>query len=427
MLLALKKMIYIINFLIFFFDFNFLKNRPFSLFVISFFCFQLIVGVGVPFVELMDRLVGYKMPLNGLFTVELYYLTFSVVFLLTFWVMGLLFESAGVDFQAKNLTRDPYDKPALMCLAIFAAACAFLYIAMTGLNFGSSGYESRYEEARGVGFLIIFFPAFMPFMVSKFIDIDKKGDYFRNIFLWVLVGFFTYVVLQGYRQILIAVILFIGLFLLNRNFFSTKVLFLGVFLLMPLVLVGLSFLRYAGESDSAFSSPLEAAFYFIQGDLFPVDAILKTSIYLEQYSAPGMSVFWEHFYRFIPRFIMEDKPEILMNAAGFYTLEIVGYSRGVTLSPTILSEGLMVSGGVSGIVFLAFFSGLFCFFYDYVLRTTKKYSVYVFQLSFLYMGFFIIREGLQAGLYRVFLVCIFFFVFLSIKFFLKIMYGGRLS
>jgi len=418
-------MVFIINLVFFILSFLFLKNRPFSLFVITFFCFQLVVGVGIPFVKLMDMLIGYKMPITGLDVVQWYYIVFSLVFLLFYFFLEFVLEYMGFVGKKYELLVHPYDKPAFFLLAMFSLFCALVYVSLTGLSFGSSGYESRYEEARGVGFLIIFFPAFIPFMVARFIELDTTQGYFRNIILWLFVGFSTYIILQGYRQILIAIVLFVGLFLVNRRVVSSRFLFFGVFILMPSMLISLSFLRYSGEDSTVFTSGLEAALYFIQGDLFPVDAILKTSIYLEQYTAPGMSVFWEHFYRFVPRILMENKPEILMNAAGFYTLEVVGYSRGVTLSPTILSEGLMISGGWIGVVGLAFFASFFCFVYDVIIRTTKKYSVYIFLLSYLYMGFFIVREGLQAGLYRAFLVFLFFILFLFFRFFVEVLDKGK--
>lgn len=400
---------FVVNVCLFaYFSIRFFRN-PLSLVSFFLFCLSLVVGIGISFVEAMDFFYGYKMDVSEMWMVEALYLLSLLCFCSTIGFLRKLIVIPN-GFSAKYSRLDHMSTKLLACLSVI---CVLIYLGSKGFSFGSSGYESRYEEGRGTGYLLLFFPAFLPFFVSCLIQRAGKNVLLPCIF-GVFYGIAIYFVLNGYRQILLATVLLIAIFSIWYRFINLPTFWSGIFIIFPLVLVTLSFLRYAGEGNVTFLNATEASLYFIQGDLFPVDAILKTLFFVETYSAPGWNIFFEHFLRLVPRFMYPGKPEILDNAAGFYTLQIIEYSRGVTLSPTSISEGLLV-GKYWGVALLSGLSGLFCFLYDYWLRKTTSYLVLCCLISFLYMGFFMVREGFQAGLYRFVVLIAFLFIALFLK------------
>ncbi len=370
----------------------------------------------------MEKIIGFKMNLYGINEIasifimgvlafylgEFVFLAFSKVFIKPYWKNGSV--NYAFDLTKSDFNLSKTSEYGLLGLAMLSFLSVTIFAAVNGTSLGQTSYESRYEASQGMGFLTLFFTAFLPYMIYRLYKVKNSKTPRTSIakisFCFILYGVFIYVILNGYRQILMAQLLLVVIFALSLKLVSRKTFYIGIFVLFPVFLTALAFIRYLGEDGGVFSSPMEAAFYYVQGDLFPVDAILKTKVYLETHVAPGMSVFFEHFLRLVPRFLYPEKPEFLNNASGYYTNVIVGYERGVTLSPTLVSEGLLVSGYL-GVFIILFCSAILCRVYDLVLFNTKSTLVFCVFLSFVYMGFFIVREGLQAGAYRIIVMLVF--------------------
>ena len=109
--------------------------------------------------------------------------------------------------------------------------------------------------------------------------------------------------------------------------------------------------------------------------------------------------------RSIPRVVLPDKPEIMLDSAGYYTQIVLDYPRAVTRSSTIVSEGLMIYGSL-GVIAICFVSGLFSRTLDYVMSSSQTTALYYIFYSQIYMAFFWIREGFQNGLYRVIIMLV---------------------
>jgi oligosaccharide repeat unit polymerase len=361
----------------------------------------------------MEAVVGYKFELRDLDVIEYYYLAGYTSILLGGAAFSGVKFALGNAMQGSVVSRGQAQETSKMTQhALYGLATAsflsmMLYTLQHGITFGSRGYESRYEDAAGNGIFLILFPTFLPLMAFGLSNAKSKSVYVSYSLIALLWAFWTFLILNGYRQILIATILLIAIVAIKRKYLSSRsILALGCTVL-PAFVVGLSFLRYVGEaSNSPFASNMQAAFYYIQGDLFPVDAVLKSYWYCNYVNCPGSSVIYNHLLRFIPRAIWTDKPDFMLDAAGYYTRAVVGYERNVTLSPTIVGEAIL-AGGWNTFLIITFAAG----FITQLCTAWLNRSVGVFKyllLANVYMGFFWVREGFSNGIYRIIAIFLFY-------------------
>jgi hypothetical protein len=302
---------------------------------------------------------------------------------------------------------------ALYALGMLSLASIAIFIAIKGISVGNSSYERRYEISRGAGPLIFFFPSFLPAAASLMYRARRVRAFLGWAFLSVAVGFMTYLALAGYRQILMACTLTAAVIAVRKGYVSRRMLV--PFMITGLVsILALSFLRYAGEQDSVFDTRGAAASAYLQGDVFPIIAPLRIYQFTETAERPGVEIVTNTLGLYVPRFLWPKKPEIMEDAAGYYTQEVRGYGRGVTLSPTIIGEGLLVGGTWCVYLFLAL-GGVIVALLNEVHERTRSRIVFFNILAFQYSCFFFLREGLSILALRVIFLVFFVAVCKAIK------------
>jgi WzyE protein. len=391
-------------------------KEPLSIFRFTAFCYSTVLLGGVSVILLGDSAFGYKMPLDGINKVFMHSLAGLIIMQGTHLLAKRLLSSVDVRPSTGNVPASTrWGLGALLALSVFSL---LLFAASNGLSLGQQDYEYRYEAARGWGPIIAFFPAFLPFVFYKIYNSKGIPSFLLVSTISLAIGLTTYIVMSGYRQILIGTLIIICCVAMERRYIKRWHFVPGVAAFM-LLIVSLSFMRYAGDSSGAstFESIGIAAYYYIQGDVFPMDAPLKIRDYCDYITPPGTDVVINHLAKIVPRALWEDKPLILLDAAGFYTQEVVGYARGVTLSPTVLGEGYLV-GGSAGFYVLMFAGAITLT----VLDVARKLSDACFFIigSFIYGGFFFIREGFSELLLR----ALYAAVFMAIYYCLKTIFSG---
>ena len=397
-----------INFILFGLEAAFFIRSPYSIWNFLRFCYALILGVGINFVVLMDEFVGYKFRLYDLDVIQRYYLLgygcMWIGFAATYFFIRSIREigsfnpsTSGQKFlQSQRVTK--HGLRWLMALSVFASLA---YLAKTGLSFGQGSYQSRYNDAEGSGIFLLFIPAFLPWAAYILNRAEKKIEFYIISLMVLAYAAGTFVLLHGYRQLLIASILLTIVLGVRKGILNRGVILIAI-ARYPIIVIGLTFIRYASEQSTPFADQFTASLYYIQGDLFPIDAPLRTYWFCHDGGniCPGFQVFSDHLTKFLPRVFFPDKPLIAMDAAGFYTQQIVGYGRQLTLSSTILSEALMMQSIVKfSAIFVA--SGVICAGLQAFLRYSSGRTILFYVvLSNLYMGFFWVREGLEDALNR---------------------------
>ncbi len=385
---------------------------PFSIFRFSTFCYSVVLLGGVSVVLIGDSIFQFKMPIDGIYAVFADCLIGIVIIHATRAGLSLTLVSSS----APATVLQSHDRWALGGLATISVLSITIFAAANGISLGESDYEYRYEAARGWGPLIMLMPAFLPFAFYAIFNSKSFTGYIAASAAALSIGLFTYFVLSGYRQIFIGAVIAVCCVAMHRNYIRTWHLVPGLAAFFAFIIV-LSFLRYAGDSGSSdFDSIGIAAFYYIQGDVFPIDAPMKIHQYYEFFGAPpGFDVMANHILKIVPRAAWEDKPLILLDAAGFYTQHVVGYARGVTLSPTLLGEGYLAGGSLT-FYFICLLGSATLFLLDFF-RTRGGPAAFYFVGSCVYGGFFFIREGYSELVLRTFFIIAFFLIYTCLRYF----------
>lgn len=392
------------------FFFRYFYDEPASWFRFSALCYSVMFFGGVSLVLVMEYLFEFKMPVQEISKIYIDALLGGFAAYVGFWLFFLFMPRPKLKLEFPPRLKMSEIK-ALRILAVISLLCIFIFVGANGLNLGNVEYEHRYDASRGWGAVILFFPAFLPF--AYFTVANSKGLF--GFLVWssfaLFVGFMTYVALSGYRQIAIGALLIVLVVAIRRQYVRKWHILPGLFLLTGGIVL-MSFARYAGDQTGVdFDTWWMAAFYYLQGDIFPVDAPLK--IYLHNISSgnsyQGIDVVLSHFGKIVPRFLWDDKPAIVYDSAGYYTQVIVDYGRGVTLSPTVMGEGYLI-GGPYAFYVLMFVSAIILCWMDRFAEKRRAFSYFV--ISFVYAGFFFVREGFSELLLRIFFVGVFYFVFL---------------
>lgn len=388
-------------------------RRPDSIYLFFKFCFSLIIGFGILFLQLMNATVGYKFVLPDLGGMELCYLIGYVGIItgsrLGIWTYLLLTGSQrpgiALPFGEPEAVRGRYG---LYSLGIISMLAVVLYVGVTGFSFGQGSYEARYEDAQGMGIILRLFPAFLPFAAYKLTVAKSPREFWRSALVLVGFTFVMLIALEGYRQLMISAALLTVIIALKRKYVPLWVQLAIAVSALP-ALVSLSFLRYGGEVQAAgFTDPLTRIFYYIQGDLFPLDAPIRIIQWCDIRDCPGLEVFWNHLTLLVPRFLWPDKPAILLDAAGYYTQIVIAYNRALTLSATIIGEGFLI-GSFGAIFAICVISGWLARILSVWMDRSTGMIKFIL-LANVPMGFFWVREGLENGILRT----IFILAFLGI-------------
>src|SRR4249919_2222708 len=266
---------HILNILIASFGLLYYAKRPFSWFRLGLASYSLMFFGGISLIVAMDETFGYKMPIDGLV---------GIVFVDAVIGLGILLGVKLAYGRMFPTTRAPKEllpplkqasRIGLIALAAVSLASLLLFIAANGISVGNVDYEYRYDASRGWGLAILFFPAFLPLSYYLLTRADSLGRFVVVSIATLAVGALTYVALSGYRQILVGAALIITGIAFQRGYLKRWHVLPGVFLLFC-TLIALSFARYAGDrGGTEFAEKWQAGFYYLQGDVFPVDAPLR--------------------------------------------------------------------------------------------------------------------------------------------------------
>jgi hypothetical protein len=404
----------------------FFLRRPLSVFRFFSFCYATIVGLGVPMVMLIDAISGYKFQLRDLDRIQIMYVCgYALIYIgaLPVMVSGrLLRDKAGAsqtrltDFGESPLTFA--QRGGLVVLLLMSLGATLIYLATSGFSFGSSGYESRYEEASGSGPLLLFIPAFLPYAAYRLATAKSLGKFLLIALVLIAFNVFIFMLLSGYRQLLIGSALLCMIVAVDRGFIPRWTIIPAAVIVFPLVALSMSFARYSGEESTPFADKTAAALYYIQGDVFPIDAPMRIMWFCDIQPCPGTDVFVSHLQKFVPRGAWPDKPKILPDSAGFYTQTVLNYKRQLTLSATIMGEALLM-GSMMQAALVMILSGFFAALMTSLFFAARPSISYFIYLANIYIGFFWVREGFEDAINRVIIMLIYAFIAVTCAILLK--------
>lgn len=336
------------------------KNKTFaSFYSIYSSCYWLVMFFGV--IVYINLYVNYQFkPLE--FNIINETLLLSLLGLLVFNLA--YFFSFPINFRVKGLKVSKLTVRYFSVLCLFFSGLAVLgFVVKNGglVLLKGNGYEDRLTSNLGAGMFTIFFPLFIPAYAMLLLIEPSKRQWVKYFASGLIFGLLTFLAIGGARMnlaIFICVFLIIGYVL---KYIKLKTLIISPFVIMILMTV----LVYFRESDNGNQN----SFFFwiyLMNSFSPFDSFYHIyNYYNEGGMIPGLSVVWQQFYLLMPRFIFEDKPEVIMNVGNFFTKEILGFQSNLTMSPTINGSFILVAGKF-GLFLGSFFIGKLVLFLDRV-------------------------------------------------------------
>lgn len=294
----------------------------------------------------------------------------------------------------------------LMIVAIGTVAC-FLYF--NGLLlFKLEKYSQIFSaNVKGVA-LKRFFYFFIPaLLIFYFLREDKKA-WLGFLFLGVGFGVLTYLAVGGTRAniaLAFALFFFIGLY---QGYLSIVWLIIaGIVAIVAMFLLALARYGLNVSGTEAFYT-----FLYLTRDTFsPWEnfALLLNNKVEHQ----GLMPIVRDFYVFIPKSLWTERPDQILNAANYFTWEVLENHSGLAISPTLLGS-FYIMGGLPMIGLGMAFLGILVYLFDRLLIRAERlidgrgaiWKAYCF--ANLFNLIVLVREGADAFFSR--------FVFFSVVF-----------
>lgn len=299
-----------------------------------------------------------------------------------------------------------------MLLAAIAIGTAGIFFMENGLLlFKLKTYSQIFSsQVTGVA-LKRFFYFFIPAMLVVFFLKPTFNRWIGFLIATVAFGIMTYVIVGGTRANIIiafALFLFIGIV---RGWISLWMLVsAGVFGVVGMFWLALK--RYSLDVSGA-----EAFYTFLYLTRDTFSPWENLGLLLDNYDKiefQGLAPIIRDFYVFIPGWLWPDRPDTVLNAANYFTWEVLNNHSGLAISPTLIGS-LVVMGGFWFVPLGAVVVGLIIKWFDWLYvqgqRETNRYKaaiLHAFCFGAIFNMIVLAREGMDSFVSRVVFFCLIF-------------------
>ncbi|HBO38732.1 MAG TPA: O-antigen assembly polymerase, partial [Pasteurellaceae bacterium] len=299
-----------------------------------------------------------------------------------------------------------------LLLLLIAGISMLIFFVMNGLLlFKLEAYNQIFSaQVKGV-WLKRFFYFFIPALLIMYFVTPTKKNWWLFLFCGLTLGILSYLLVGGTRAniaLVIALFVFVGI---AQGYISIPTL-LGVGVAGILAMFVLAMKRY--NLDLADSNVI---YYFLQltRDTFSPWENLSQLLAYEDLEFQGMMPIIRDFYVYIPRALWENRPDLVVNTANYFTWDILNYYAGLAISPTLIGS-YYIMGGIPFIVLGAIITGLIIkgfdalYFYAVKLPYISRSAVWkVYCFANIFTITVLIREGIDAFISRFVLFNLVFF------------------
>ncbi|EMJ9776832.1 TPA: ECA oligosaccharide polymerase [Morganella morganii] len=299
-----------------------------------------------------------------------------------------------------------------LLLAAIAVATAGIFFMENGLLlFKLKTYSQIFSsQVTGVA-LKRFFYFFIPAMLVVFFLKPTLQRWIFFLITTVAFGIMTYVIVGGTRANIIiafALFLFIGIV---RGWISLWMLVsAGVF-----GVVGMFWLALKRYSLDVSGAEAFYTFLYLTRDTFsPWENLGLLLNNYDKIEFQGLAPIIRDFYVFIPSWLWPDRPDTVLNAANYFTWEVLNNHSGLAISPTLIGS-LVVMGGFWFIPLGAVVVGLIIKWFDWLYelgkRETNRYKaaiLHAFCFGAIFNMIVLAREGMDSFVSRVVFFCLIF-------------------
>lgn len=281
----------------------------------------------------------------------------------------------------------------------------------------STGYLDRYEANRGLGLITLLIKMYIPAIILFYLLNPSKGRLLFSLLLAIGFGLLSYLAIGGYRQILImGVASLIFHKVLHKGISSFKVVLYSIIGVASLYY--LAMFRYNINVDD---TALGLLIGFTQDSLSPFNSFTKIFEYINTTSEyQNFKLFLAHFQIIIPRILWEGKPELILNSGNFYTQHVINYESALTISPTLAGELYLMRGFWSLFIGFGLIAVMNVFLERIVIYYKESNIQSIVQNTFflvvIFNAFWLVREGLEVYIYRMFRMYVLFWVFIVLTY-----------
>lgn len=287
-------------------------------------------------------------------------------------------------------------------LLLIALITMGLFFSLNGLLlFKLDSYSQIFSHGNGTA-LKRFFYFFLPGLLIIYFLKPTKLNWMLFLILGVGFGILTYILVGGTRAniaLAVAIFFFIGI---SKNYISiTTLAIAGGIAIVAMFVLALARYGLNVSGDEAVYT-----FLYLTRDTFsPWENLALLFSHYQQIEFQGLAPILRDFYVFIPKSIWENRPDLVVNSANYFTWDVLNYYAGLAISPTLLGS-FLIMGGVPMLIVGALVCGWLIkgmdTLYFYAKRTVSSQSVMIQAYCFanIFNIIVLVREGMDAFISR---------------------------
>ncbi|TNH04834.1 ECA oligosaccharide polymerase [Testudinibacter sp. TR-2022] len=305
-------------------------------------------------------------------------------------------------------------------LLLVALVTIGLFFSFNGfLLFKLDSYSQIFSQSVSGTALKRFFYFFLPALLIFYFLKPSKLNWLLFLLFGVSFGVLTYLLVGGTRAniaLAVAIFFFIGI---SKNYISIMTLAIagGVAIV---AMFGLALARYG--LDVSGSEAFYTFLYLTRDTFSPWENLALLFSYYQKIEFQGLAPIIRDFYVFIPKGLWENRPDLVVNSANYFTWEVLNYYAGLAISPTLLGS-FLIMGGVPLMVLGALLCGWLLkamdYFYQYgktALQRSNGALIQAYCFANIFNIIVLVREGIDAFVSRfVFFALIFIIAVLLAK------------
>lgn len=351
-----------------------------------------------------------------LFLSIVFYLIYYTIYYIRLMPSGAY---AAISMGEIGLGSKTEVKLTALFLLFIALVTMIVFFIMNGLLlFKLEAYNQIFSSQVSVVALKRFFYFFIPALLIFYFLSPSKKRWCIFLILGLFLGTASYIVIGGTRaNIALVVALFIFIGIAYRYITVKTLVFSGIVGIVIMFLLAME--RYnLSLSDS------KAIYYFLHltRDTFsPWESLSKLLAY-DKIDFQGIMPVIRDFYVYIPKSMWQERPDLILNTANYFTWDVLNYYAGLAISPTLIGS-FYIMGGFPFVFLGAIFCGLIIKGLDRVYFYAKSHpngSKNTLLQAYCFANIFtltvLVREGVDAFVSRfVFFNLIFWACYLLAK------------
>lgn len=290
-----------------------------------------------------------------------------------------------------------------LLLLLVALGTIGAFFSLNGfLLFKLDSYSQIFSHGSGTAlkrFFYFFLPALLIFYFLK----PTKLNWVLFLLFGVGFGVLTYLLVGGTRAniaLAVAIFFFIGI---SKQYISIMTLAIAGAVAI-VAMFGLALARYG--LDVSGSEAFYTFLYLTRDTFSPWENLALLFSHYSQIEFQGLAPIVRDFYVFIPKGLWENRPDLVVNSANYFTWEVLNYYAGLAISPTLLGS-FLIMGGIPFMLLGAIVCGWLLkgmdFLYQHGKQTAHRSHSALIQ-AYCFANIFnlivLVREGMDAFVSR---------------------------